>query len=84
MSKVGNSYEDLVEADSEVIDPYNAAYFGPCMENNAIFTAGITCPCHVKDDQELVHHPNDISDEKAVELLGRELYKLIFGPFETE
>lgn len=84
MSKVGLSDDDPVEADSAPIDQYNAEYFGPYIENNVIFTIGIACPCHANDNQELVHHPNYISDEKAVQLLGNELYELIFEPFETE
>lgn len=77
MSKAGYSDDDLIEADRDS-DQYNAEYFGPYIENNAIFTVGITCSCHVNDSQELVYHPSDISEEKAVELLGKELYQLLF------
>ncbi len=85
MSKAGLSDDDLVEADNAPIDQYNAEYFGPYIENNAIFTVGIMCPCCVNDAQELIYHPNDISEEKAVELLGKELYQLIFNnPYEAE
>lgn len=73
MSKVGLSDDDL----EATIDRYSAAYFGPCVENNTIFTIGIMCS-YFNDTQELVHRPDNVSDEKAVKLLGKELYELIF------
>ncbi len=78
MSKAVLSDDDLMEADNTPIYQYNAEHFGPYMENNSIFTAGITCSCHVNDTQELIYYPSEISNEKAVELLGMELYQLIF------